>query len=169
MDTVLNLLEARVGWLRERGSDQWSTWLTWPAKMPESIDHGEVLLLLDGSAAVATITVSPEGDPDFWTPDELAEPALYVSKLATRLDYAGKELGKLLLDWTVDHAYRTGRRFVRLDVWRSATHLHDYYIKRAWHYVRTVYAAHRHSGTLFKRPAEPLRLHAISRKTSRSA
>jgi GNAT superfamily N-acetyltransferase len=156
MDTVLNLLEARVGWLRERGSDQWSTWLTWPAKLPESIDRGEVLLLFDGDDAVATITVSAEGDPDFWTPAELAEPALYISKLATRLDRAGQELGTRLLDWTVDHAYRTGRRFVRLDVWRSATELHDYYLKRGWHHRRTVYAEHRHSGTLFERRAEPL-------------
>ena len=156
IDTVLNLLEARVGWLRARGSDQWSTWLTWPAQLPDSIDRGEVILLYDGPDPVATMTVSTDGDTDFWTPAELAEPALYVSKLATRPDLAGQELGKLLLDWSVGRAHELGARFVRLDAWRSATELHDYYLKRGWHYVRTVYAPHRHSGTLFERPAEAL-------------
>ncbi len=161
IDAVLDLLEARVGWLRARGSDQWSTWLTWPAKLPESIDRGEVLLLFDGTEAIATITVSAEGDRDFWTPAELAEPALYISKLATRLDHAGKELGALLLDWSINHASRTGRQFVRLDVWRSATDLHDYYLKRGWRHVRTVYAEHRHSGALFERTSMPIDVHRL--------
>ena len=161
VDTILNLLEARVGWLRARGSDQWSTWLTWPAQLPDSIDRDEVILLYDGPEPVATMTISQDGDPDFWTPAELAEPALYVSKLATRLDRAGEEIGRLLLDWSVNYAHELGAHFVRLDVWRSAVDLHDYYLKRGWHYVRTVYAPHRHSGTLFERPAVPITLPSL--------
>ncbi len=80
-------------------------------KVTQAIAAGHVWLLYDGGVLIATITAEPEGDRDFWTLTELAEPALYVSKLAVRRSHAGQVIGSLLLAWARDRAYRQGLRW----------------------------------------------------------
>ncbi len=156
LDTVLTLLRERVEWLRARGSDQWSTWETWRAKVRHALEGGSVWLLLDGTDPVGTLTLEFQGDPDFWDQEELAEPAAYLSKLAVRLDHAGQELGVLLTDWASDYAYRRGCKFTRLDAWKTNQELHTYYGARGWRHLRTVDAPRRRSGSLFQSPVRPL-------------
>lgn len=157
LDTVMALLRERIEWLRARGSDQWSTWETWRAKIEPAVEEGNVWLLFDGTGPVGTITVEFRGDRDFWTPDECAEPAAYLSKLAVRLDHAGHELGVLLTDWASDYAYRRGCKFVRLDAWKTNNELHAYYANRGWKFLRTVDTPGRNSGSLFQLPVRPMR------------
>ncbi|GAA0717963.1 GNAT family N-acetyltransferase [Dactylosporangium roseum] len=150
---VMGLLEESIAWLRSKGLDQWSTWPQWRAKMVPSLEHGDVWLLCDGTALIATITVELHGDPDFWTDEERGERAAYVSKLAVRRDRSGAELGTQMLDWASDYAYRCGCRWLRLDAWKTNEQLHDYYRQRGWTHVRTVDKVNRRSGALFQRPA----------------
>lgn len=158
LDTTLELLKRRIEWLRSQGSDQWSGWEQWPAKMLVSLERGHVWLLLDGADPIGTITVEFRGDSDFWTTEECAVPAAYLSKLAVRQDHAGAELGVLLLDWARDHAYRHGCRYVRLDAWKTNSRLHDYYVHRGWSFLRTVDIPGRNSGTLFQLHVAPMAL-----------
>lgn len=156
---VMGLLADTITWLRAQGHDQWSTWRTWAGpegKVTKAIDRGDVWLLHSGGQLVGTITVEWAGDPEFWAPAELAQPAAYLSKLAVRRDVAGNELGALLTDWAADHAYRHGCRYVRLDAWKNNPRLHTYYAERGWAHVRTVNHPHRRSGVLFQKPAQPL-------------
>ena len=154
-EVVLGLLCERIDWLRAQGSDQWSSWQKWRTKMAPAVEAGDVWLLLDDGEPVATITLEFHGDTDFWTPAECAEPAVYLSKLATRLDRAGAELGSLLLRWATDHAYRRGARYLRLDAWKTNPKLHDYYRTRGWVYLRTANHPNRRSGALFQTEARP--------------
>jgi GNAT superfamily N-acetyltransferase len=156
LDTVMALLQERIDWLRSRGSDQWSTSANWQAKFEPALDAGHVWLLLDGQDPIGTITVEFQGDRDFWSQEECAEPAAYLSKLAIQLDHAGDELGALLTDWACDYAYRRGCKFVRLDAWRTNDELHEYYATRGWKYLRTVENPGRNSGSLFQLAAKPL-------------
>lgn len=155
-DVVMELLAESIRWLRSKGLDQWSTWHQWREKMAPSLACGDVWLLCDGGDLVGTVTVELHGDPDFWTPAELAEPAAYVSKLAVRRDRAGAELGALLLEWAGDYAYRRGCRWMRLDAWKTNTQLHAYYRSRGWTYLRTSPNPRRRSGALFQSQARPL-------------
>lgn len=155
-DAVLALLGETVERLRQRGLDQWSTWPTWRTKMRPALERGDVWLLLDDGNVIGTITAERCGDPDFWTPVELAEPAVYLSKLAIRQDRTGGELGALLLRWASDHAYRQGCTWIRLDAWKANEGLHRYYRERGWQYLRTVANDARRSGALFQAPARPL-------------
>lgn len=152
LDVVLGLLKERIDWLRAQGSDQWSAWETWRAKIQPALERGHVWLLLDGSDPIGTVSVEFQGDHDFWSGDERAEPAAYLSKLAIRLDHAGHELGALLTSWVRDYAYRRGCRYVRLDAWKTNDRLHAYYASRGWKYVRTVDNPGRNSGALFQLP-----------------
>jgi GNAT superfamily N-acetyltransferase len=156
-DVVMQLLQQRIAWLRARGSDQWSTWRSWPAKLPAAIERHRVWLLTEDELPVGTVTADEYADPDFWTTAERADSAVYLAKLAVRPDRAGRGYGALLLDVAGDLAHRQGRLLLRLDAWKDNTGLHAYYSSRGWRHVRTVDLAHRRSGALFEKPAQPLR------------
>ena len=149
---VLQLLNGAAAWLRSRGLDQWPHGFS-AERMRPLVERDEVFLVHEGHRPTATVTVSPDGDPDFWTPTELAEPAHYIAKLATDRDHAGNGLGALLLRWVVDHAALHGMRWVRLDAWRTNADLHEFYRKSGWTHLRTTSLPHRKSGALFQRPA----------------
>jgi len=153
---VLSLLGEVAAWLHERGSDQWSTWRTWPQKMAPSFEEGNVWLLQRAGELSGTITMEERADPDFWTLDDMADSAAYLSKMAVRRDAAGAGLGDLLVWWARDRAHRSGIGRLRLDAWRSNQALHAYYRERGWRYIRTVDAPGRRSGVLFEIDAAPM-------------
>jgi GNAT superfamily N-acetyltransferase len=155
-DIVLGLLAQRIAWLHRRGSDQWSRWNHWPPKIIDSIAAGDVWLACDAGRPVGTITIEFHGDPDFWTETENAEPAAYLSKLATDPAYAGRDLGALIIAWAIDRAYHHNARVVRLDAWKTNTKLHAYYRAHGWTYLRTVANSRRNSGALFQIDARPM-------------
>lgn len=153
--TVHALIHTAARWLHARGLDQWpddSPTLGYE-RLGEQIRRGKTYLVSDGRDPVATVAVSTVGDPDFWTPAELAESAVYVSKAAVAR--RGEGIGALLMRWVIDRAARDGVPCVRLDAWRTNRELHDYYRGQGWDYVRTIELPHRRSGVLFQIPAAP--------------
>jgi GNAT superfamily N-acetyltransferase len=156
LSLVMGLLHRRVEWLRDQGSDQWSTYQRWEPEMVESIAEGRTLVLrvADTYEPVGTLTFSHEADPDFWTLEEQEVPALYLSKLATNPDYAGCGLGRLMLDYALYLAIAERLAEVRMDVWRTAKKLHQYYESQGWSHDRTVDKPGRWSGALFTRRIE---------------
>jgi GNAT superfamily N-acetyltransferase len=153
--TVHSMLHATAGWLHQRGYDQWpdrSPSLTYD-RLAEQIRQGETYIVSDGRDPVATIAVSPAGDPDFWTAEELAEPAVYCSKAA--VTRRGEGLGALLMRWVIDRASMQGVRWARLDAWRTNHELQDYYRRTGWTYVRASDLPHRKSGALFQVATAP--------------
>lgn len=150
---VMALLDERRRWLAERRSDQWNAGRAFEDRMASSIDRRETLLLSDDDVPIATFTMTAEGDPDFWTPDELGESALYLGKMASALRRRGEGLGALMLSWAQDWAARSGFDSLRWDVWRTNGQLQVYYRSIGGQYIRTVHAPHRWSGALFQIPA----------------
>jgi hypothetical protein len=151
---VMALLNERIRWLRQRGSDQWNTGRDFEACIVDAIGQRNTWLLRDDGTPVATLTLTSEGDPDFWTPEELREPALYLGKMASTVHRSGEGLGSLMLSWAQDRAARTGFDTLRWDVWRTNKQLQDYYRSLGGQYLRTVPATHRWSGALFQIPAK---------------
>lgn len=150
---VMALLDERMRWLRARGSEQWNTGRDFEARIVDAIGRRDTWLLRDDGASIATLTLHSEGDPDFWTPDELSEPALYLGKMASAVHRNGEGLGSLMLSWAQDWAAHSGFNPLRWDVWRANKQLQDYYRSVGAQYIRTVEAGHRWSGALFQIPA----------------
>jgi GNAT superfamily N-acetyltransferase len=152
---VLAVLREAQDWLHGQGYDQWPDGSPnfGPERVGAQIGRGEFWLAADGRGPVATIAVSREGDPGFWTPAELAEPAVYLSKAAVVRRRAGEGIGALMLRWAGDKAARGGAKWLRLDAWRTNTALHAYYRSQGWAYLRTEHTPGRNSGALFQRPA----------------
>jgi hypothetical protein len=151
---VHELLNARVGWLAERGERQWQVWPFDEARIRRIMSRrGTFLVLRDGEPA-GTITVSPEADPDFWTVTESLQPAWYISKMATGLDPGLRGLGEWMMRWVTSRAAAAGVEWVRLDAWRTNTDLQaKVYQARGWRHLRTMEVAGRNSGALFQRYA----------------
>jgi hypothetical protein len=148
---VLRLLNGAAAWLHERGIDQWPHGFT-AGQIGPRVAMAEVWLVRgDDGQAAGTMRLTAEADPDFWTPAEAAEGALYVSGLA--VDRARAGLGALMLRWAADHADQLGWRWLRLDARRDNAGLHRYYLERGWRHLRTVTAPGRFSGALFQIPA----------------
>ncbi|MGB6161277.1 MAG: GNAT family N-acetyltransferase [Pseudonocardiaceae bacterium] len=153
LPAVMALLDERTRWLHERGSKQWNTGRDFETLIGDAIGRRNTWLLRDDDASLATLTLTSDGDTDFWTPEELREPALYLGKMASALRRSGEGLGSLMLSWAQDWAARSGFDSLRWDVWRTNNQLQDYYRSIGGRYVRTVQVAGRWSGALFEIPA----------------
>jgi GNAT superfamily N-acetyltransferase len=155
LDTVDSLREEAVAWLASKGLDQWQPG---QARVPtrtttaDSIARGTCYLAYDRDGNLTgTIAIDDHADCEFWTPAEQAEPALYVHRMIVPSAARGKEVGQVLLDWAAEFATNTGKRWLRLDAWKTNSGLHRYYLARGFRHVRTVDLAHRGSGALFQR------------------
>ncbi|MFI6681997.1 GNAT family N-acetyltransferase [Kribbella sp. NPDC050470] len=165
VDGVLALRRHAEAWLRAAGIEQWTRsaygarvikgWIGAGSTFVVTTDDGEII----GSLSLDA------GDPDFWTDDELKEPALYLYKFIIRSDHRGTGLGDILLDWSGYRTELSGNLWLRLDCWRDNSGLHKYYLDRGFRYLTTRSHPTRMSGALFERLAElrlasnaPLRL-----------
>ncbi|MFB9464451.1 GNAT family N-acetyltransferase [Streptomyces cinereospinus] len=142
-------------WLRTLGTDQWAK--PFPAdRLLGSIRRGEVFMIREQpyADAAATITLDREADTRLWTPEEIAEPALYVHKLAVDRAYAGTGLGSALLDWAGEQAVQQGAKWLRLDAWSTNRRLQAYYLEHGFTHIRTADDPEVVSGWAAQRPAE---------------
>ncbi|WP_415973069.1 GNAT family N-acetyltransferase [Rhodococcus sp. 077-4] len=127
-EAILALRHAAEDWLAERGIDQWP-----PREVPlttirNQVAAGEFVVMrpcpeLPIVAAMRLIW----SDESIWQHDNVA--AGYVHNLVIDRAYAGRGLGRALLDWA-DHAVRdAGATLLRLDCAESNTELRAYYCR----------------------------------------
>jgi predicted N-acetyltransferase YhbS len=156
LPVILAMRTEASEWLAKRGINQWA--VAWPNpeaqsdRILSSIRAGETWMIrTDDGETAATVALDSFSDPQLWTPEEQAEPAMYLHRLIVRRKFAG--LGDDVIDWACDRAGQLGNRWVRIDVWTDNTGLHRYYENRGFKHVRTLNLADYPSGALFQRPA----------------
>jgi GNAT superfamily N-acetyltransferase len=150
LDTIISLWTHAASWLESRGIDQWQ----YPPKserIAENISAGECWMVEEDGVAIATITVDDHADSDFWTPEEISEPALYVHRMVVRRDASNQGLGSAMLDWAGRRALKQGKNWLRLDAWKTNEGLHMYYQSQGFAHLRTIDLPTRGSGALFQR------------------
>ncbi|MBG0567910.1 GNAT family N-acetyltransferase [Actinoplanes sp. NEAU-A11] len=145
-------------WLAQKGSDQWQPMQTGRLSIDHvrsgiarSIAKGECFIVLDDQEPIGTITLDSFADPEFWTDEDDPGSALYVHRMIVKRSHAGRGIGGQLLHWANDRAKKAGRRWLRLDAWRTNPTLHEYYRSQGFEQVRVVDLPHRGSGALFQR------------------
>ncbi|MET9074194.1 GNAT family N-acetyltransferase [Streptomyces sp. NPDC004232] len=156
---LLALRTEAEGWLRTKGTDQWSDPETGDraiSKWRASIDEGRAWVVVgEHDEVLATVSRGPV-DRDFWTDADCPETALYLYKLIVARKASGRQLGTRVIDWMSRLAALEGRNWVRIDTWRTNVELHAYYERLGFRHVRTEAPAHRLSGWLAQRPAGEL-------------
>ena len=146
---MLDILSAAAARLHARGIDQWPERFE-HAKLAPEAENGRAFFVLAHTEPIATFILSDIADPDFWTPSEAEDPAMYVSKLASLSGHPG--IGAAALDWCSCWASRLEATLLRLDAWRTNPQLQQYYLDQGFDLIRTVEVSHRNSGALFERP-----------------
>ncbi|MFB6720178.1 GNAT family N-acetyltransferase [Kribbella sp. NPDC056345] len=165
VESVLALRRHAEQWLRDAGIEQWTKSEYGAGVMKGWIGAGSTFVVQTDDGDIIGSLSLDAGDADFWTPEELSEPARYLYKFILRSDHRGNGLGDVLLDWASYRTESTGDLYLRLDCWRDNTGLHNYYLRRGFQYIDTRPHPIRMSGALFERSAElrlaqsaPLRL-----------
>jgi GNAT superfamily N-acetyltransferase len=151
IDTVAAMWVRSAAWLRSKGSDQWQ----YPVKMANieaAVAADACWLAYRDGTPIGTITLDTNAEPQYWTPEDEPNNALYIHRMVVEETGRGEEIGSALLDWAGERAETMGRRWLRLDAWRSNRALHRYYQDRGFELVRTV-PDPSGSGACFQRPA----------------
>lgn len=150
LNTVEALLNEASAWLASRGIDQWQ----YPPhrdRITAALERGVCFLVFEYGKPIATLQVDDFADPEFWTPDDAPETALYLHRMAVSRESAGSGVGARILDWAANHAAAQCKRWLRLDAWKDNEGLHRYYKTAGFSLVRIVDLPHRKSGALFQR------------------
>lgn len=163
-DTVLGLIEDARSWLWSKDTDQWEKPWPDPAARDERVLAGlkneKTWIVWDGDIgdiAAATITTTTRRNNAVWAKPactaDLAERAVFVHRLITSRKYAGLGLGAELIDWAGLRGCREyGAKWIRIDVWRTNTGLHDYYKSKGFEPCGTCADPDYPSGALFEKP-----------------
>ncbi|MFC9687266.1 hypothetical protein ACFTSF_01900 [Kribbella sp. NPDC056951] len=118
LGVILALRTEASDWLAQRGINQWA--VAWPN--PEEQNHriltsiaaGETWMIRDqNEATMGTVALDTSSDPQLWTPEEQAAPAMYMHRLIIRRKHAG--LGAAVMDWACHRAQRLGLHWLRID------------------------------------------------------
>jgi len=158
---IIALIGEAADWLQKtKHTDQWAK--PWPdrdardARISQGIVDGLTWMVTDNGTLVATITRREQGSGILWTPAELRQPAVYVSRLIVRRDRARCGVGAALIDWAGLHGIEEwGARWIRVDVWTTNDGLHRYYKGLGFTHLRTLEfenAWDYPSGALFQKP-----------------
>jgi ribosomal protein S18 acetylase RimI-like enzyme len=153
---LIHLRREAEQWLNERQIDQWTDKWTkvGEEKIRRAVRQQRAWVVEIANHITATVTLGGP-DEDLWKVED--GPALYLYKLIVARDYAGHDLGSLIIDWACNRASEYQYPWLRLDVWRNNLKLQDYYRKLGFIHVRTVILPHRDTGSLFQRPAKRMK------------
>lgn len=141
MKTIIGLIDRTAEWLGTKDTNQWAK--PWPnepardARVSRGIRTGRTWVVEDGGELVATVTYRKNGNQKLWTAEEQRDPAVYVSRLIVRREWAGDEVGAALIDWAGSRALKAwDAQWIRIDVWTTNIALHNYYKERHFRPVR---------------------------------
>ncbi|KZZ82575.1 GNAT family N-acetyltransferase [Bacillus sp. SJS] len=129
--TIALLLKEAAGWLKEKGSAQWSELLEKGELdgLAASIKLGEVFLFEKGGLAAGMVMLLPKpGDWDrsLWG-DERESHSIYLHKLVTANSFKGSGLGMKILAWAEQGIEFNGKDRIRLDCIETNPSLNSFY------------------------------------------
>jgi len=161
LDAVLGLIDEAAAWLRTKDTDQWEA--PWPdrasrdLRVLRGLQNGKTWIVWDGNIAAATITITTRRNNAVLARPactaNLAERAVFVHRLITSRKYAGLGLGAELINWAGLRGGREyGAKWIRIDVWRTNTGLHDYYTSKGFKPCGICEDPDYPSGALFEKP-----------------
>lgn len=123
---ILHMRHVAEDWLAGRGIDQWRPREIPPATIREQIDRGEfVVARYASNGPVVAAMRLMWSDPAIWRHEDAF--AGYVHGLVIDRDYAGRGLGRDLLEWAAQETTMAGANRLRLDCAETNLALRHYY------------------------------------------
>jgi ribosomal protein S18 acetylase RimI-like enzyme len=131
VDDVVALYVESNAWIRAQGFDPGEAPRPLRDIVADRIATRTVYVARLAGEPIATLTLLWQ-DREAWgeTPDD----AVYLHGFSVGRAYAGRGIGRALLDWTADVAAEAGRAYVRLDCMANNRRLRDYYERAGFTY-----------------------------------
>jgi GNAT superfamily N-acetyltransferase len=125
--TVIHIKQEAARWLENKGIHQWAGILMAPGEdmVHKRFPEGEFYLAYKGEEPVGTVTILWE-DTVSWGEKGKDGKAGYIHGIAVLRQYAGKAVGKALLDWAMGKIREKGKT-VRLDCMAENPRINKYY------------------------------------------
>lgn len=110
----------------------------------------QMYLIMRGQVLIACHALTPDGDPAFWTPQELKQEALYLDNAMVHPSQAHHGVGALITRHALEEARDRTMEFVRLDCQRGNPRLRSHWENLGFTHLRDVEVPGRASGTLME-------------------
>jgi GNAT superfamily N-acetyltransferase len=110
----------------------------------------QMYLVLYSQSLVACHALTPDGDPAFWMPGELAEEALYLDNVMVHPARAHMGVGAFITAHALQEARDRDMEFLRLDCQRGNPSLRKHWESLGFGHKRDVEVPGRVSGTLME-------------------
>lgn len=130
LDAVMQLLGEARDWQRTRGVDVWREFDL--ARIAVDISGGLVHVAKERDAVRGAVTLV-ESDALVWGPDEGR--ALYLHRLVSSRQAAGRGAGALLIRWARFVAMWRCKKWLRLETWNENRAMRAYYEKQGFRHV----------------------------------
>ncbi len=102
------------------------TWLGFDRELVETeISEGRLWKIVEADKVACIFSVA-YSDPIIWG-ENSHESAMYIHRIVTNPEFRGGGYVSIITEWALEHAKRTGLRFVRMDTWGDNQKLIDYY------------------------------------------
>lgn len=147
---VAAMIHARCDWMEQRGITP--SWRENADALAGQAENGAMWVLDAGGRIAGCTTVLTRAPPEHWSPEEAAEPSLYLFTTVTDPAYRRHKPGTLIALWAVDLAARHGHSWVRRGCF--STGLVRYYEQQGFTLVREC-------------PRDDLRLYLLARRAER--
>jgi GNAT superfamily N-acetyltransferase len=131
LDAVFRLLQDARDWQKARGGDAWREFDR--SQIATDIAAGCVHLAKEQGTVRGAVTLV-ESDPLVWGPD--GRNALYLHRLVSSRQAAGRGAGALLIRWARTVAVWRCKKWLRLETWNENRALRGYYENQGFHHVR---------------------------------
>ncbi len=128
---IMRLLVNTAEWLLSKGSSQWSGLLRGEDShnTPEAISRGEVFIFKQDAQTAGMVMLLQEPsawDLELWS-NEIAEPSIYLHRLAINRKFAGQGVGKRIMQWVDTEVPTWGTNLIRLDCIANNQVLNTFY------------------------------------------
>lgn len=139
-DQIISLLKDAAKWLKERQIDQWGFLASGGEDegIRQAIHNKETFIVKRDGEIVATFTLyheQTEWDQHVW--GRLNDEAVYLHRLALSRSEIGSGLGKVVLQWMVNHLRNEGKSTLRLDCVGDNVKLNEFYLNNGFEMVGT--------------------------------
>lgn len=136
---VMDLLKQTALWLKEQGSTQWNALLEGEDShgTDQAVQRGDVFIFKHEEQVVGMVMLlqqPSDWDVDLWG-DEGHEQAIYVHRLAISRAYAGKQLGRKIMEWVESGITFAGKTRIRLDCIAENSTLNRFYSSLGYEYM----------------------------------
>jgi ribosomal protein S18 acetylase RimI-like enzyme len=131
LDTIFELFSSAIAYQKKKGFELWPEF---SRRMIETEIREKRHWKISDNGTIACVFSVMYNDPVIWMEKD-KDPAVYLHRIATRPEFKGRGMVKLIKDWATEHARQNNKRYLRMDTWGNNESMKNYYIKCGFNYI----------------------------------